>query len=128
MIFLSGPSAFQWSIDEQVYPLEKDSSGNTLYCKEITFAMPQNGASYTAMNITNFDPTKVFRMICHLTWPDGSGTGNVPVPYVSSANPAFDISYQTIDAGVYTGYLYFETHYNYGAPTPTVIFKIIYSK
>lgn len=49
---------FEWSTSEQVYPFEKDSSGNTLYCKEIAFgALPNNGAKTIAHNVTSIDTT-----------------------------------------------------------------------
>ena len=50
-----GVEEFEWSTSEQVWPFEKDASGNTLYCKEIDFgSLPNNGAKNVAHNITNF--------------------------------------------------------------------------
>lgn len=46
----SSTSAFQWSTSEQVYPLEKSNSGETLYCREFNIgALPDNGQSFTSI-------------------------------------------------------------------------------
>ena len=59
-----GFAAFQWSTSEQVYPFEKDSSGNTLYCKEVACgALPNNGTSTTAHGVAEVaaNINKMFR-------------------------------------------------------------------
>ena len=42
---VGGPSAFQWSTSEQVWPFEKDHSGNVLYCKELSIGLLPNTGS-----------------------------------------------------------------------------------
>ena len=55
-----GVEEFQWSEDEQVWPFEKTSDGDTLYCKEIDFGpLPDTGAGSRAHGIPNLDLTKV---------------------------------------------------------------------
>lgn len=57
-------NSFQWSSSEQVWPFEKDPSGNTLYCKELTCSgLPNNGWGYFAHGISGLSGQKVFRML-----------------------------------------------------------------
>ena len=44
-------SEFEWSEEEKVWPFEKDSDGNTLYCKEIITSLPNNGIKNVAHGI-----------------------------------------------------------------------------
>jgi hypothetical protein len=68
----AGTPAFQWSTSEQVYPLEKDRSGNTLYCKEIDFgALPNAGTKNVAHGISGLTSPKIFRL--EFNWGIGAG-------------------------------------------------------
>jgi len=69
MISLKSSSAaeigidFEWSASEQVWPFEKTSAGETLYCKEIAVASyPNNGFLAVAHNISGFDDTDLFSL------------------------------------------------------------------
>ena len=75
---------FQWKTTEQVYPFEKDSSGNTLYCKEINFgSLPNAGTKEVSHNISNFSYANVHRVVAktntgtnlfmHLNYSGGNG-------------------------------------------------------
>jgi len=51
---------FKWSANEQVYPFEKSSAGEVLYCKEVyTSSLPNNGAQDIAHGITITSTFKV---------------------------------------------------------------------
>jgi hypothetical protein len=90
--------AFQWSTSEQVYPFEKDSSGNTLYCKQIDCgAWPNNGSKNTAHGISNFDSRKIHRFIMYRRQASGAeffalvnygwgGYENTMAVYLNSTN------------------------------------------
>jgi hypothetical protein len=84
---VGGPVAFQWSTSEQVYPFEKDSSGNTLYCKEVDFgALPNAGVKSVAHGI---DVAKVFSVIASAN--NGSAS-RIPVPSTwNSTAGAYDV-------------------------------------
>lgn len=54
---------FQWSTSEQVWPFEKDSSGNVLYCKEVNIGtMPNTGIKSVAHNITSLNVSKIRKL------------------------------------------------------------------
>ena len=57
-----GVEEFEWSTSEQVWPFEKDASGNTLYCKEIDFgALPNAGTKNVSHNISGLTIPDIFK-------------------------------------------------------------------
>jgi hypothetical protein len=71
---------FKWSTAEQVYPFEKDSNGNILYCKQINFGnMPNNGTKQMAHGIIGYTSSKVYKLYGKASEPSG---GFQPVPFV----------------------------------------------
>jgi hypothetical protein len=81
---------FQWSTSEQVYPFEKASNGDTLYCKEINFGtFPNGGNKSVAHGISGLVDNKVFDFY-GMGYATG-GDSSVKVPYVDT-NPTYNIN------------------------------------
>lgn len=95
-IYDGGPNKFQWSSSEQEWPFEKDTSGNTLYCKRISLgALPNNGTKQVAHNITGLAAAKIFKTFSHATCTSASGdsTMQIQLPYAGGGSPN-DVSIQ----------------------------------
>jgi len=74
--------AFQWSTNEQVYPFEKDNSGNTLYCKYYELgAMPNSGWKAIAHSIPSWSADKIFSLKTLIKSANHGGIAvTVPLP------------------------------------------------
>jgi hypothetical protein len=83
MTRLTGVSSFTWSTSEQVYPFEKDSSGNTLYCQMVNLGALPNAGITNVYPATTVAPSKVFKVWGFATEPSVGQT--IPLPFASSA-------------------------------------------
>lgn len=111
-----GVSSFTWSASEQVWPFEKDSSGNTLYCIEVDCgAMPNAGDKNVAHGISSLDCLKVFKLY-------GVSAHSTAVFQVSAANCGNDLQIY-LDAT----YIRLHTVSDFSSLTSTKI-RIIYAK
>lgn len=86
MIKISNASsaAFTWSATEQVWPFEKDASGNTLYCQEVDLGTMPNATVKTVAANSYVNSKKVFKF-----WGVGRTANDngdcITLPYVSNA-------------------------------------------
>lgn len=111
---------FQWSTSEQVWPFEKNSSGNTLYCKEINFgALPNNGTKNVAHNISGFAVANLYRI--EMTAINTTYGWSMLLPQVRNDS----LTYQ-IGGGVSASNIYIVTAWDYTMVNSTV--RIIYTK
>lgn len=81
-----GISEFQWSTSEQVWPFEKDSTGNTLYCKQINVNPTANNGWVSTAHSTSYSKTKtLYGVLRNTSWAGALSAVPLPIAFDGSA-------------------------------------------
>jgi len=120
---VGGPVAFQWSSSEQVWPFEKDDSGNILYCKQIDCGtLPNSGNSNTSHNIPSLNTLKVHKV-------EGLVFGPTSTDYALPLNMTRSDGYNyTVSVWMQYTVVTIQTGFNYGTYGWTAKVRVIYAK
>lgn len=90
--------AFQWSTLEQVYPFEKASNGDTLYCKEISLGtMPNTGTKTVAHGLAT-SAAKTKRILGWAT----NGTATLPLCFYYAYSLGISVEIQAANISIRT--------------------------